>query len=363
MIRYYDDNKAHAMLNADLFDFALSRGLGDAYVWLQEYSDHQAQQETIRECLLAACLSNDVYDPQCEEPRHEWLLDLLDLTTEPQYYHQHIIHALTEQHDDFWDNYQRVDLCACLAARGNVAAWQVLYDFFRRFPHNNHFLAADQLLQLEGLSYLPTIVRCIGQQLLASADKTAVWDNGDFMRNTFEQFGKDKVNACVQQLARYDEAIAMYWKHCDNTLNHEPDDKWEHCDSTLNHEPDDKHDSHPSLPNDNVESLRLMVNHYENADAARINQQLHQVLEQGDDDVLHQVCRTIIEIFTLHPHEPLLDTVVCVAMVTPSSLDRYSALSALFAHSAFVHHKDYQEVVQTVAFDCDETIRALADIR
>ncbi len=47
--------------------------------------------ENMRDDILHACLHNLAYDPQCEDSPINWLLELISLTDDPEFYHQRIL--------------------------------------------------------------------------------------------------------------------------------------------------------------------------------------------------------------------------------------------------------------------------------
>ncbi len=73
-------------LTIEKFRDALQKGLGRAVIHVQEHGTKNVRNE-----ILHACLHSLVYDPQCEESRVNWLLEIINLAPDPEYYYQCII--------------------------------------------------------------------------------------------------------------------------------------------------------------------------------------------------------------------------------------------------------------------------------
>ena len=73
--------KTEFNLKPEEFHEALQKGLGRAYLYVNKYGDSQ-----VRDSILYYCLHNPSYDAQCEEERAEWLISLIDLTENQDFY-------------------------------------------------------------------------------------------------------------------------------------------------------------------------------------------------------------------------------------------------------------------------------------
>src|ERR1700722_18280702 len=77
------------------FESWLQKGLGRAAMILTKHDGG-----TYRGPLLHACTHNSTYDPQCEDGRAPYLLDLIKLSGEPDYYRHCVLTALLSHDED-----------------------------------------------------------------------------------------------------------------------------------------------------------------------------------------------------------------------------------------------------------------------
>jgi hypothetical protein len=94
------------------FESWLRKGLGRAAVVLKR----EGGQEH-RGPLMYACTRNITYDRQCEEERGPYLLDLIRLSGEPEFYRHCVITARAAQSR----RSQRTSSCACVPAETDCA--------------------------------------------------------------------------------------------------------------------------------------------------------------------------------------------------------------------------------------------------
>jgi hypothetical protein len=89
------------------FEAWLQKGLGRAAMILKKHDSRYN-----RGPLLHACTHNLTYDPQCEDGRAPYLLDLIKVSSEPDFYRHCVLTALLS-HDEDEDLGQLYELVPC----------------------------------------------------------------------------------------------------------------------------------------------------------------------------------------------------------------------------------------------------------
>ena len=128
------------------FEGWLRKGLGRAAVFLRANDS-----APWREQLLYVCTHYLTYDAQCEESRAHYLLDLIEISGEADFYRNRIIAVLSGDHEEM-DLGQMFEVVSSFAANGSDAAKQAMYTAFHRHGFDAAGLTcAEQLVILDGL--------------------------------------------------------------------------------------------------------------------------------------------------------------------------------------------------------------------
>ena len=204
--------KTEFNLKPEEFHEALQKGLGRAYLYVNKYGDSQ-----VRDSILYYCLHNPSYDAQCEEERAEWLISLIDLTENQDFYFSRIIDALIPS-TDFWDTYQLFNLCGIIAKR-NLQAKTVIYQKFDSQEFNETFLGCYQIIDLDGFTGLRYVIQRLGKRLTEEED---YWDDGDVLDYAYEKLGKVQVNDYLQTASTTDRYISRYLEQVKNHNTEKP---------------------------------------------------------------------------------------------------------------------------------------------
>jgi hypothetical protein len=122
----------------------LQKGLGRPAVYLKTQDAH-----ALREALLHACTHNLAYDRQCEDSRAAYLLDLIELSGDTEFYHNGILQALKSKNDE-QDQGQIFELSTSFAEKGDSEIKQSMYAAFER--DGFELTPADELVRLDGLA-------------------------------------------------------------------------------------------------------------------------------------------------------------------------------------------------------------------
>jgi hypothetical protein len=158
--------------------------------------------------VLAACLHDQAYDPQCEASRAAWLLSMFDGSSEYPAFSCAIVDAL-EQESNTWDSQQLCELAALMAKRGDRKAREALR---RRALQqaatagSDPWVGAEQLLELDGVGAATELARRYGHRLKQDAESNPpVLDDLTQDREVLQH--SEEV---LQELAGADAEIAAY---------------------------------------------------------------------------------------------------------------------------------------------------------
>src|SRR5260370_20648316 len=110
----------------DQFAGWVAKGLGRAVLYLKTHDS-----KACRQALLHACTHNLIYDRQCEESRAPYLLELIELSGDTEFYRNGILAALKSE-DDELDLGQLFEISATFAAKGDNEIKQSMYAAFER---------------------------------------------------------------------------------------------------------------------------------------------------------------------------------------------------------------------------------------
>jgi hypothetical protein len=140
------------------FEGWLEKGLGRAAVFLKTNASRPW-----REQLLYACTHDLTYDRQCEDSRARYLLDLIEISGDTDFYRERIIESLGSD-DEELDLSQLFELAASFAANGSVVAKQAMYAAFDRRGFSDAGLTcAEQLVILDGLRGLLSVAKSFSE--------------------------------------------------------------------------------------------------------------------------------------------------------------------------------------------------------
>lgn len=199
----HKNNLGLNILSINDFEKAFRRGLGRAYTHIKKNGDNG-----VKDVILHHCLKNPCYDPQSEPLRAPWLMSVIDLCGEPEFYTDAIIEALSKT-DDHWDICQLYDLCLILSKRGNKTAEKAIYNRFDKQEFNESYLGGEHIVELNGLEGLLYVARVLGKRMLEDED---YWDGASIYSLACETHNKKTVDQLLTESALTDLAIAEFLK-------------------------------------------------------------------------------------------------------------------------------------------------------
>jgi len=119
----------------------------------------QHDASSYRDLILHACLHNSTYDTQVEGYKTNYMMEIIHLTKEPDYYRQHILDAtskINEDSDDRDSGYL-IALTTEFAKQNNAQARQIIYDLVERTFKDGDSRGVGSIIEIDkvdGLVYV-----------------------------------------------------------------------------------------------------------------------------------------------------------------------------------------------------------------
>lgn len=189
-------------LAPEVFRTMLQRGRGSALMHVLAYG-----LDGVEDIVLQACLCNQVYDPQCEDPRAPWLYRMFKDTQQYARFSAAIVATLPLATEDY-DQDQLCGLAALMGAHGDTSAASALRGFVlgREFSDDHVPRGCDALVRLDGIPALAELGRRFGIMLLADPDRYVPMPD-----SLMDGFGDQPGNlALLEQLVGNNIALATY---------------------------------------------------------------------------------------------------------------------------------------------------------
>ena len=165
-------------MNENLFQESIKAGLGRGILYVR---DHDVRP--FRDVILDACLHCYSADPQTEGTRAGYMLELVNLLPDRQFYCDEVLNSLPHSGDD-WDAVQRFHFATYMAFDGDEGAKRVAYQSFDPGPRKGEAIAID-FLRMDGVKGLIFAATKIGALLLSGAaevDEGALVAGGRHLR-------------------------------------------------------------------------------------------------------------------------------------------------------------------------------------
>lgn len=200
-------------LTTESFATALREGRGRA-LW----HVRQVSLAAVADAVLAACLHNQAYDPQCESSRARWLFGMFQGTAEYATFSSAIVAAL-EQETDTTDAKQLCELAALMGKAGDHKAGDALRKRVLRETENGGelWLGSAELVALDGASAVTNLARYYGRIL--AKDPEAMIPSLDALTEDAEL--QRQYEALLQELAESDSEIKTYSTYSRTAIIHQ----------------------------------------------------------------------------------------------------------------------------------------------
>ncbi len=199
-------------LTREEFRDALHKGLGRAVQHVRS-----ANPSEVRDELLYACLHNVAHDPQLESSRAPWLVKMIQLSGEVNFYRREIFKSYFNTPDGrfaTWDNLQLFQIMCQFAIHGDTEAreemyrvfdWQFTREEFTGWPY-----AVDEILETDGVSGLIFIVDRMG---CCIRDEQYVYLSPHYVQKAEELLGAEVVRKTLREEAKRNEFVRIFLEH------------------------------------------------------------------------------------------------------------------------------------------------------
>jgi hypothetical protein len=194
----------HVADSREQFAQSLRHGRGSAMQYVQQHG-----LAGVADDVLAACLQNQAYDPQCEGSRAPWLYSMFRDTPEYPRFAAAICAALEVERDNHHDLLQLIRLARVMAQAGDQVAAQALRRRFSpqvmQIEDAAWYEGARALIELDGVAMIVRLGRYLGQCLASEETDLPTLDS---LLDGFEI--ADEGESILRQLAADDQAIRRY---------------------------------------------------------------------------------------------------------------------------------------------------------
>ncbi|HYP13468.1 MAG TPA: hypothetical protein VEQ63_06070, partial [Bryobacteraceae bacterium] len=182
------------------FSDAIQFGLGRAILYARTHD-----VEPFRKIILDACLHCYSADPQSEGTRAPYMLELVKLTNNPEFFYEAILRSLENCGDD-WDAVQRFRLASYMAMDGDEHSKRAMYLNFNPGPRMVEETAID-FVRMDGIDGL--LFAAEREGALLRTNPTDV-DEGHLLSHAVESFGEEQTLYALRWAAEMNPNIAAY---------------------------------------------------------------------------------------------------------------------------------------------------------
>ena len=184
---------------------ALQKGLGRAVQWAFSGRLHD-------EALLEACLRDQRFDMSAEDPRGDWLWEIVQAISAADRFRVPILHAFYELSDER-SAVQLCELARCYGATGDEAFRSRLYEVLEQkpFPDYDACLGEEDVIALDAEQGFLFAARLRGQSL---GDRTWEWHDRAVLDFAVKRLGEEKISSLLETSS--DAAIRRFrdsWGH------------------------------------------------------------------------------------------------------------------------------------------------------
>ena len=187
-------------VNKEQFRNALHLGLGQAIIYAR---DHDVDE--FRDVILDACLHCYSCDPQCEGTRSAYMLEVVNLLSEKNFYYDAVLKSLPED-GDTWNTVQRFHFAACLALEGNEAAIRLMYESYKPGPSMGELIGID-FLHLGGINGLLFVAEGMGALLMTKPERV---DIGYLLSVSIDECGEQETLDALRKAGEQNPRIEAY---------------------------------------------------------------------------------------------------------------------------------------------------------
>jgi hypothetical protein len=175
-------------------------GLGRVILYAREHDVC-----AFRNLILDACINCYAIDPQSEGTRADFMLDLVSVLPDSDFFREGVLNSLANCGDD-WHAKQRFRLAACLAQRGDEEAKRLMYESFVPGQKMGDGIAID-FMNLDGMEGFLFAVEKLGK-LVSDSPKHV--DLGWLMSAATEYLGEQEAWDALRGEAERNPFVQVY---------------------------------------------------------------------------------------------------------------------------------------------------------
>jgi hypothetical protein len=187
-------------MNGHQFSRAIHLGLGRAVLHARNHDVGE-----FRDVILDACVHCHVFDPQCEGTRAAYMLDLLEVIADKQFYCEEVLKSLPGCGDD-WDAVQRFHFAACLAREGFAGAKRAMYESYRPGPTHGESIAID-FVEVDGVEGMLFAVEKLSALAMAEGGNL---DLGYLLSQSIELCGEQETLDALRAAGQQNPQVEAY---------------------------------------------------------------------------------------------------------------------------------------------------------
>ncbi len=194
-------------LSPEAFTDALHKGLGRAMQHARTCGLAGLEQ-----IVIDACLHDHAYDPQLEDQRADWLMNMIFSAKSQDRIVPELLSHLADPCDDYRDSKQRSQIALGLTHRGIGSARPIVYTLLRK-SRTSDVSGDEEIIALDGAEGLIHVANFLGVQLEQDPEFYAY----DIAMRSFDDFhGEAKARHILDAAAFHSAAIVRYLKHVDD---------------------------------------------------------------------------------------------------------------------------------------------------
>ncbi len=198
------------LLERQEFERCLKIGLGRVIVYLQ---DHDAAP--YHDLILYACLNNTTYDTQFDGYKTDYMMEIINLTDNPDYYREKILKATQSIADDdeSWQAGYLIAFTTAFAKQGDSEARQIIYDHVNRTFKDEDSLGVHSIIEIDSLDGFVYVMSKIAP--LKRQEDDPYWYEG-LLWELKETMGEAEAKEALEKVRKTNQDVNDYLSYLED---------------------------------------------------------------------------------------------------------------------------------------------------
>jgi hypothetical protein len=195
-------------LDVSAFERLVYQGRGKAILHLQSHDPTPYQ-----DVILRACLREDIWDPQSNGDRVDYLTELAKISGNETDIRYAVLSALAEksEQENDYDVFQWFDLAERWAQEGDETARKAIFDGWLARVKPDNISGAHTIIELDGFEGFLFVTERLGEFIRADPEWTLEYD----LCYTLKEFAKDEKTAeLVRSSHQFSRNVQAYLNYC-----------------------------------------------------------------------------------------------------------------------------------------------------